>query len=347
MTRRPKMRKAAKSKAIKGQPTRAEKGHPPELFHYTNLGALKGILASNELWATSAFHLNDSSEMQNLWPLLEDPLRQAFERGIPSRPDLVAAVASNGGIETVARRLSGNWIESVQNTLFGTPGREGRIGRPFVTSFTSHSGTREEDQYHRCHGMLSQWRAYAGMDGVALVFATDGLEVLLRREGKANAYGSLLLGDAVYRDPLKRFSKDIKRFCALAPVVLDENDEDGLILLTDIVQELIKIVTVLKHRAFAEENEHRIVAVPTPESLRDEILAPGDPPIKQIFHRRGATASIPYIRLFEGFGDPLPITRIIVGPSRMQQAVLEEVQGLVRGRGIVVQASEIPYVGSV
>ena len=105
MTRRPKKRKAAKSKALKDQPLCADEAHPPELFHHTSLGGLKGILASNELWATSAFHLNDSSEMQNLWPLLEDPMRQAFEQSIPLRPDLAEAVAASGGIETAARRL--------------------------------------------------------------------------------------------------------------------------------------------------------------------------------------------------------------------------------------------------
>ena len=41
---------------------------PPELFHYTSISALEGILDTNTLWATRTTHLNDSSEMELIWP---------------------------------------------------------------------------------------------------------------------------------------------------------------------------------------------------------------------------------------------------------------------------------------
>lgn len=346
MTRSPKKRKVAKSKAINGSPTSAEEEHPPELFHYTNLGALRGILDSNELWATSAFHLNDSSEMQTLWPVLEEPMRSAFERSIAARPDLTVLASARGGAKQAAHRLSEHWIDTVRNSLFGGPGREGSIGCPFVTSFATHSSLGEDHKYHRNHGMLSQWRGYAGSNGVALVFATDGLRELLDRESKAHAYGKLLLGDAIYDASHKEIDEVVSKFADIAPIILDHDDRIGRKALANIVDDLINTMVRLKHRGFSEEFEHRIVAVPTPERLQSIILTSRDPPLKPVFHRRGTTTSVPYIRLFQGFGDPLPITRIIVGPSRTQRAVLEEVQDLVRGRGIVVQPSEIPYVGS-
>ena len=342
MTRHPKKRKVANSKVSKGRSTRIEVAHPPELFHYTNLGALKGILASNELWATSAFHLNDSSEMQNLWPLLEDPMREAFERRIVSDRNLNTLASARGGAAQAAHRLSRHWIDTVRGSLFGGSEREGRIGRPFVTSFAAHSGPGQSDEYHRTHGMLSQWRGYAGVDGVALVFATQGLMELLDRESKAHAYGNVIydISDQEIVDVVREFSE-------FAPVILENDSVYGESVLEEIVDPLINIVTKLKHRGFSEECEHRVVAVPTPEHLRNVILVPGDPPLKPICHRRGGAASIPYIRLFQGFGYSLPITRIVVGPSRVQRAILEEVQELVRGLGIAVQGSEIPYVGSV
>jgi hypothetical protein len=35
----------------------------PELFHYTDLQGLRGILSSNTLWATNYRYLNDRSEL--------------------------------------------------------------------------------------------------------------------------------------------------------------------------------------------------------------------------------------------------------------------------------------------
>lgn len=70
---------------------------------------------------------------------------------------------------------------------------------------------------------------------------------------------------------------------------------------------------------------------------------------KAIHYRSGSSGSIPYIKLFDGLSERLPITRVIVGPSRNQLSVLEQVRDLVQKHGLdpeVVQLSEIPYVGS-
>ena len=40
-----------------------------ELFHYTSIKALTEILESNNLWATKSTYLNDSSEIDRIWPL--------------------------------------------------------------------------------------------------------------------------------------------------------------------------------------------------------------------------------------------------------------------------------------
>ena len=41
---------------------------------------------------------------------------------------------------------------------------------------------KQEKEYHRNNGMLSQWRGYGGRDCVAIVFETSGLEKLMQRE---------------------------------------------------------------------------------------------------------------------------------------------------------------------
>ena len=67
---------------------------------------------------------------------------------------------------------------------------------------------------------------------------------------------------------------------------------------------------------------------------------------KEIRYREGVCGSIPYIRLFDRLDADLPIERVIVGPSRNQKAVKSSVLELVEGRGIQVELSETPFVGS-
>ena len=50
----------------------------PELYHYTNLDGLKGILSTKSLWATHFANLNDSTEVT----LLEAQLSAAVAAGI-------------------------------------------------------------------------------------------------------------------------------------------------------------------------------------------------------------------------------------------------------------------------
>ena len=53
-----------------------------ELFHYTSMAALEGILKTNTLWATRIDHLNDSSEMELIWPLIKEYcIWNCMERG--------------------------------------------------------------------------------------------------------------------------------------------------------------------------------------------------------------------------------------------------------------------------
>src|ERR1700727_58993 len=46
------------------------------LYHYTSAEGLKGIIENNELWATSAYYLNDSAEMFYGYNVLREVLDQ-------------------------------------------------------------------------------------------------------------------------------------------------------------------------------------------------------------------------------------------------------------------------------
>ena len=130
----------------------------------------------------------------------------------------------------------------------------------------------------------------------------------------------------------------------------DEPNQVQLGASAKLVDEIGLAFARFKHAAFHEENECRIVVGVTPESISTE-EAPAQQhrrskALKTIHYRSSRTGSIPYIELFKESEDSLPITRIIVGPSRNLQANLETVQGLVQTMGIEVTASETPFVGS-
>ena len=327
----------------------------PELFHYTGMAALKGILESNSLWATHQRHLNDSSELMLLWPKFEAAcvahLNKTFSRYValnPSRGDEVAAL---GGPGRLAATDGATFVEIMRSLLFGTNDRPG-ISIPFIASFSSH-----ENEYHREHGMLSQWRSY-GDDGVAIVFDTKELENLLRLEDEQVVFSWCGVQDAVY---LERDLDFRRTFSTLFDTVglfaehvtkgLDAHDNGVQDNMKRLYEALFPAVTRLKHFGFQEEKECRIVVGVPHQEHHDALEISGNArQAKRIYHRSGRNGSIPYIRLFENLGKELPISRILVAPSRNQEANAEAVCDLVSRRNtaerILVQRSEIPYVNS-
>jgi len=103
--------------------------------------------------------------------------------------------------------------------------------------------------------------------------------------------------------------------------------------------------TLVKHHGFREENEVRIVVSPRPTNPDSFFYNCADvsKPRKAIRYRRRGDSEVRYIELF---GEaPLPIKRIIVGPSRIQNLNYQTISDLVTGSGIEVVKSEIPFLG--
>jgi len=325
----------------------------PELFHYTSVEALNGILKSNTLWATCATHLNDSSEMQLIWPQIEHSLTDFIEMEIKNTfPEHYSEARKLASDESSQR------VRSMKDLLLGGSGKIG-LGVPFVTSFTTH-----KEQY-RSDGMLSQWRGYGGTDVVAIIFDTEQIEKMLERECKYFQYFSgCSIFNVVYYDKNKKnlledqFSvlfKELKLYAHNYIKCIKELSQ-GINKIPSMsgAGELFRAVGRVKHQAFQEENEYRIIVGVTDkayEAYFKECNDSGeDLPFKDIHYRPGACGSVPYIRLFEEEQRKMPIKRIIVGPSRNQDANMERVRALVSelagDREICVQRSDIPYVAT-
>ena len=330
----------------------------PELFHYTNISALEGILESNTLWGTRASHLNDLSEMQLIWPKLAERvigyLEEEISHHLQRNPDDQARIGRLGGAAHVAK-LDGSMMVNLMRSKLHGEDTASVVGLPFIVSFTTHQGSSTLESYHQDHGMLSQWRGYGGNEGVALVFNTREIERFLGREGHRFHYWPCYLADVVYDndalsvvDRFPEFCKELRKY---VQYFIRSEDEAALeTLISGVSPRLPLVVGRIKHSAFQEEHEYRIVVGATPASMRDPLMRAGESPdvsFKPIHHRPGRCSAVPYIRLFEGFGEDLPIVRIIVGPSRNQVANVETVRKLVQAKKIKVDASETPYVEAV
>ena len=332
----------------------------PELFHYTSMSALQGILKSKSLWATQVTHLNDTTEAEVIWPRIHGQLlmyyKEAMEQRIRNNSEIKSKIENLGGLYHVAEAEAATMTSSMRSQLLGhdTDPSTSSVAPAFVCSFTTHGDDSDRDRYHREHGMLSQWRGYGGSAGIAIVFDTKKLESFLVREYAHFDYLYCHLADVFYDSGdfalTKCFPKlsDALSTYASAFVELDHYAA-VLALLNDVVSEFPTAAGRLKHGAFREERECRIVVGPLPVSVRIRLASEGksrEKAAKAISHRLGHSSAIPYIRLFEQIGEDLPITRIIVGPSRNQRVHMEAVRDLVKAGEIEVQGSEIPFVAS-
>jgi hypothetical protein len=241
-----------------------------ELFHYTSIDALKGILKSNNLWATKATHLNDTSEMQRIWPILEDTLVPLYADAVrdyfKDNKNWQDEAQVRGGIDSIAKTDIANWVKILKDIALGTPGNPG-VAEPFIVSFSTHSNSTKQDAYRRKNGRLSQWYGYGDGGGVAIVFDTKKLMALLDIETTSFQYWpSSYTADVVYDDEddlIRRFPglfREIPTWMNL--LGHQQYDEVHELLNRKLSYEIMTAASRLKHMAFREEDEVRIVAIP-------------------------------------------------------------------------------------
>jgi hypothetical protein len=179
------------------------------------------------------------------------------------------------------------------------------------------------------HGLLSQWRGY-GRGGFAIEFDESKLDDLIEDESNRNSYQQLITRKVAYLNheetaQLSNFdgiaNASLKvAFEHAAPNLAKREDVRAILgerELVSYIKDFTEVVAFLKSPRFMEENEYRIVALPTrSEKLVKEV---GDKrPWKQKHFREGpGGALVPFIKLFESSsGHLLPIKKVIVGPHK-------------------------------
>lgn len=283
-------------------------GEPPKvpiLHHYTDAIGLHGIISSNSLWATAAQFSNDLSETQYAVSVAREVVTEVW----PGKKNLTG------------------WDQLLYEhvvQVFGDPPRD--FSQSFLVSFCEDGD------------LLSQWRAYGRKAGFSIAFSSlmGGDKVLLRAgEGFRTLVRKVIYDPGFQRERLRLL---LEKFVELVrgfqhPPNAAEGNTLHAELSLILIFELTDWACTVKHNAFSEEREWRLVTFPTFGESPDVLVRPTPDLL------------LPYIELRPQRGRKLPVVEIRCGPSRLQQESAHAAGILLRRHGHAatqVTRSDIP-----
>lgn len=309
------------------------------LFHYTRTESAFKIIESGVLHATHWKYLNDGSEMDAIKPLLHKIFSAEFEE--EGTALIKSGVLSRKLIEEHGRRVFSDEADKMINIAYG-------VTNTYIPVFISSLCRHAEGSGEAKDGLLSQWRGYGVDGGCALEFEEEELRARVEKEGQRFACMHVSLEDVEYHNH-ERVLRDVQ-IDGLAKAILRKLAGDESREITQAIDSgmdgfqlaIGKIAPTLKHPAFSEEREVRIILpCMSPEAARQYPKRK----VKQIKLRFRSGLPIPYVEIFEG-KRPLPITRVIVGPQLRQSEVAYTIKLALKAQGIGAQVdcSSIPLV---
>ena len=266
--------------------------HPTKLWHYTSREAFISIRSSGVIRATNIFYLNDSSEWHHAESVLADVLRQY---SLTDTRDQILHV-----LVTDAFRLPAPRYYALANF--------------YVVSFSE------------LNDHLSQWRAYGRRGGVSIGFKYEDVRLLPAGKLDRCCYDETSQRES-FRHKLDDWLNVTRsRLSGVAFKSTEEAWRHPCVQesVYEIVEELRRDATFVKHAKFESENEWRFVAT-TSSPLEVKL-------------RCSESMLVPFVELALP-----PIETIVLGPSPHQQLndlALYLVQGT---QGWTIERSEIPY----
>ena len=308
---------------------RALHSEPPDvLYHYTNAAGFLGIVTDEELWASNAAFLNDSTELIYMGDILADvlnELRAPFHKREKTNPS---------PIETLMRALAPSsppvaptWAEQIILSMQVYPAVFESLIDVFVSCFCPDGD------------LLSQWRGYPSSGG--------GYAVGVRSAALVTGPGTLRR--VVYEPEKQRqLLRDLLAPISDAVAAKHESEDGGkhyheLVTgqhLASVASSLLECGYCFKHPKFTEEDEWRLVV--TSSHLRK----PVDP---QPLVRATPNGLLPYVRraLPHDQEDQRPLAQVIVGPGPRPKLAADAAAQLLRNAGYertsdIVMHSAIP-----
>ena len=276
---------------------------PEILYHYTTAIGLTGIIESQTLWATNAEFLNDAQELQFGRARLRDALLQRADELNPEGNRVVDDDYSRATVmRSAADHLAPGGLYAAKQYHF-----------VYVACFCEVGD------------LLSQWRSYGAAGGYAVGFRMAQLRFVEPAEPGARTGGfeenaaliRVQYGDAVVDEVARRVLETV------APRPVGSPGAAGYARAQTVV---LPALAGIKHAAFSEEHEWRLVVVTDQH--------------KPSF-RTGLLGVIPYIGL--RYPDEA-VAEVVVGPGPKQRLREQGVQLLV-GNEVAVRSSGAPFRG--
>lgn len=308
-----------------------------EVYHYTTVSGLNGILGTGTLHATYFPFLNDAKEIYQIKPRIEQVaipiMTRVYETAAAANETRRKKMEEAGGIPYLAEHDALKTVASLYDVTLGLRGGI-RFFQPFIVSFCAHT-----DDYEKQHGLLSMWRAYGRDSGYAIVFDTKRLWDLVKEEVAHYRYDMPMMGDAVYDTGNEIFEKEFKSLIDALDKDLPRIFQEEGGAYTDLNNQFMLSITRYKHRGFSEEREVRIVVSPTDNKLFKEAKKAGEKDQREQKKTCFRDNLSPYVALFDKAKSKLPIKRIIVGPHADKERRLAKLKSYLDLHGLMIDAS--------
>ncbi len=254
---------------------------PEILYHYTDQVGLLGIINSQTMWATKIHYLNDSKEVWHAFNITENEILNRLSQTDDSR---------------VKKKLEA--LRYKIKTVLGIT--------VYVCSFSERADA------------LSQWRSYVGnQPGFALGFNFDKLKKIAEQN-------NFNLHPCIYEQ-----SQQDQRLSELLDSVMetdfdtrryhiDPNKPQTIFVPKiggDYIDKLVNIAPLLKHSAFEDEKEWRLVSKITQNYV--------------IKFRPGKSTVIPYLEIKLNTDGYLScLEKVVIGPSAHKDLAISSVEEL-------------------
>ena len=244
------------------------------LYHYTGIGSLLGIAKTNSLWASSISYLNDSKEILDACEIVGKCVSELLDS---IQCDKEKKFLIQLGEWTNLSKIKAHTI--------------------FIFSLSEE------------RSLLSQWRSYTPHGkGVSLGFAPEKLNSIVQSSG-------LKLARCVYQreDQKNVVSELIQNLLARFRQELPSIDVSKKHptqcyhgFFEEYANEIFQVMAIIKHSAFKEEKEWRLISEYHPSYTDGKIL-----------FREGASMLVPYIEILLGGSKPY-FESVTLGPSPHQ-----------------------------
>lgn len=298
----------------------------PPLYHYTSPAGMLGMTQYGALWLTNLLYMNDTTEY--IWAL------ERIKEKLKLYQVEIDITSENSFTSTIYARCLG----AKASIDLANPSKE-------VGAFSFSLSQRKDS--------LSQWRGYCPSGGYAISFYEGGnykgsqfsqmIENYGLHIGKClytdNEYETLVSEVIINQDPDK-FLKymDDSRLSEAELARSAKRGQGRYETLQNILERILTYAPFIKHHAFKDEEEWRIVAFNNNQILKHLIK-----------FREGKNFIIPYLEIplvEKDFKHSLPsvqVGEIVVGPTPHMDLAINSCNQYRSGLSGRITPSEIPY----